>query len=186
MIQSAKPESAKPISQKAESSKQQKASVVTAREPSRAGSGGKAGRRSRAGVSTQDGPKPKAKASRFRKGMAWSMAVIGLYVALSIELAAVWPEGWSVLVVPGRFLRQAFAWAAWYLPVWCLWAALMIVLPGFYPRMTFLLSASSLPFWWLRRTRKFQPNLGLFLKTIQSLQRWGYLRFMRFWVFCSP
>lgn len=164
MIQSAKPESAKPISQKAESSKQQKASVVTAREPSRAGSAGKAGRRSRAGVSTQDGPKQKAKASRFRKGMAWSMAVIGLYVALSIELAAVWPGGWSVLVVPGRFLRQAFAWAAWYLPVWCLWAALMIVLPGFYPRMTFLLSASSLPFLVVAAYAKISTEPGAFFE----------------------
>ena len=164
MIQSAKPESAKPISQKAESSKPQKTSVITAREPSRADSAGKAGRRSRAGVSTQDGPKPKAKASRFRKGMAWSMAVIGLYGALSIELAAVWPGGWSALVVPGRFLRQAFAWAAWYLPVWCLWAALMIVLPGFYPRMTFLLSASSLPFLVVAAYAKISTEPGAFFE----------------------
>ena len=164
MIQSAKPESVKPISQKAESSKHQKASVVTAREPSRPNSAGKAGRRSRAGVATQDGPKPKAKASRFRKGMAWSMAVIGLYGALSIELAAVWPGGWPLLVVPGRFLRQAFAWAAWYLPVWCLWAALMIVLPGFYPRMTFLLSASSLPFLVIAAYAKISTQPGAFFE----------------------
>ena len=49
-------------------------------------------------------------------------------------------------MAPGRFLAAAFSWAAFYLPLWCLLAALLAIVPKFLPRLTYLLLASVLPF----------------------------------------
>lgn len=68
------------------------------------------------------------------------------YLTLSLALARYWPGGWGFLVAPGLFLTRAFAWAAFYLPLWSLLAGVLAVFPRFFPRLTYLLVSSVLPF----------------------------------------
>lgn len=146
MTQSRNPEDAE--IKKSENGKTQKASVVTASRPAKGKRRG------------EENPRPKG----FRAWAGLFMAISGLYLAISIALSEVWPFGWAPLVLPGRFLYQVFSWAAWYLPVWCLWAALLIVLPGFYPRATFLLGASSLPFLIVAAFARISTEPGAFFE----------------------
>ncbi len=113
-----------------------KAAVITAskprKKPSRKAPEGKAAKPSL------------LKTGGGRVGLAfWSIAG---YLTLSLLLAPYWPGGWAVLVAPGLFLSRAFAWAAFYLPLWCLLAGILAVFPRFYPRLTYLLVSSVLPF----------------------------------------
>lgn len=146
MTQSRNPEDAE--IKKSENGKTQKASVVTASRPAKGKRRGEEKRR------------PKG----FRAWAGLCMAISGLYLAISIALSEVWPFGWPPLVLPGRFLHQVFSWAAWYLPAWCLWAALLIMLPGFYPRVTFLLGASSLPFLIVAAFARISTEPGAFFE----------------------
>ncbi len=68
------------------------------------------------------------------------------YLLLTISLSYYWPAGWDPLVAPGLFLTDAFSWAAFYLPVCCVFAAALALLPAFHPRLTYLLASSVLPF----------------------------------------
>lgn len=72
--------------------------------------------------------------------------LIAGYLTLSLVLARYWPDGWNFLVTPGFFLGRSFAWAAFYLPLWCFLAGMLAVFPRFYPRLTYLLVSSVLPF----------------------------------------
>ncbi|MHB9153625.1 MAG: DNA translocase FtsK [Spirochaetales bacterium] len=111
-----------------------KATVVTASRPKKASGNPKAGDGKRTILSTLEG----------KVGLGF--AILSLYLVLSILLSYYWPAGWAPLVAPGRFLAAAFSWAAFYLPLWCLLAALLTIVPKFLPRLTYLLLASVLPF----------------------------------------
>ncbi|MFA6365604.1 MAG: DNA translocase FtsK [Candidatus Hydrogenedentales bacterium] len=90
-----------------------------------------------------------AKSSLFgtpvgRVGLAF-FAIAG-YLLLTISLSYYWPAGWGPLVAPGLILTGAFSWAAYYLPIFCVFAAALALLPAFHPRLTYLLASSVLPF----------------------------------------
>ena len=78
--------------------------------------------------------------------IALTLSAVSLYLFLSILLSLYWPAGWVPIVAPGRFLADSFAWAAFYLPIWLLFAALLAIVPRFLPRLTYLLVSSALPF----------------------------------------
>lgn len=111
-----------------------KAMVVTASKPKKAA------------VAKDEG---KSKSSLFatfggRVGLAFT--AMALYLSLSMLLSHYWLQGWTPLVAPGRFLLGAFSWAAFFLPLWCLFAAILAIVPKFLPRCTYLLASSVVPF----------------------------------------
>ena len=111
-----------------------KATVVTASRPKRASANPEARDEKHTIFSTLGGK------------IGLGLAVISFYLTLSLFLSLYWPTGWAPLVAPGRFLNGAFSWAAFYLPLWCLLAALLAIVPKFLPRLTYLLLSSALPF----------------------------------------
>ena len=82
----------------------------------------------------------------FGGKLGLTFLVLSAYLFLSMTLSFYWPGGWAFLVAPGRFLTSAFSWASYYLPLWCLFVALLAAMPKFLPRLTYLLTASAIPF----------------------------------------
>jgi S-DNA-T family DNA segregation ATPase FtsK/SpoIIIE len=88
----------------------------------------------------------------------------GGYLFLSLCLQSSWPDGWAVIVGPGRFLAGAFAWAAFYIPLWCVLAAVLAAVPRFLPRLTYLLAASAFPFLVSAAFARIQTEPGAFFE----------------------
>ncbi|HWR13035.1 MAG TPA: DNA translocase FtsK [Rectinemataceae bacterium] len=86
------------------------------------------------------------------------------YLFLTITLSLYWPSGWAFLVAPGHSLLGAFSWAAFYLPLWCLFAALLALLPTFHPRLTYLLASSALPFLVAAGFARISTEIGAFFE----------------------
>jgi len=128
--------------------KSPKAAVVVASRPAgtvpkrEAGARG-AGRKGTGGAGDKGNP---SILGTIQGKISLAFFILAFYLFLTITLSLYWPGGWAPLVAPGGFLSAAFSWAAWYLPLWCLFAALLALLPKFFPRLTYLLAASVLPF----------------------------------------
>jgi S-DNA-T family DNA segregation ATPase FtsK/SpoIIIE len=86
------------------------------------------------------------------------------YLFLSLGLQSAWPNGWGFIVGPGRFLAGAFAWAAFYIPIWLVLAAILAAVPRFLPRITYLLAASVFPFLVSAAFARIQTEPGAFFE----------------------
>lgn len=95
------------------------------------------------------------------------------FMAMTMVLARVWPNGWSVLIEPGRLLSGIFAWAAWFLPFWCLWAAILVYVPVFLPRLTYLLGVIALPFLVVTAFARISTNPAGFFLSHPAMARVG-------------
>ncbi len=90
--------------------------------------------------------------------------VISIYLLLSLSLAPLWTKGWKWVVGPGQLLNGAFSWAAYYIPIAGLLAAILAMFPKFLPRCTYLLASSVLPFLAVAAFAKITTEPGAFFE----------------------
>lgn len=139
-----------------EAGRSPKAAVVIASKPkSAARKGGKS-------EGNGEGKTPLLKT--FGEKLGLGFLVLSFYLFLSLTLSFYWPKGWAFLVAPGNFLTAAFAWASFYLPLWCLFAALLAVMPKFFPRLTYLLASSAIPFLVIAGFARISTEPGAFFE----------------------
>ncbi len=100
-------------------------------------------------------------------------ACVGALGLLSMLLWTKAPTLWKPLVLPGQALLSIFSWAAYYLPVWFLWAAALTYVPKFCPRLTYLLGTSALPFLVVTGFARLSTNPGAFFDSHPSMAKVG-------------
>lgn len=135
-----------------------KATVVTAPRPKRG-----AGKAALKGDGSGEAKKAGLLGTLGGKAGLGFLAVGG-YLFLSLCLQSSWSDGWAVIVGPGRFLARAFAWAAFFIPIWCVLAAILAAVPRFLPRLTYLLAASAFPFLVSAAFARIQTEPGAFFE----------------------
>jgi len=135
-----------------------KATVVTAPKPRRG-----AGKAARKGADSGEAKKSGLLETAGGKVGLGLLAIAG-YLFLSLCLQPAWPHGWAVIVGPGRFLARAFAWSAFFIPIWCVFAAVLAAVPHFMPRLTYLLAASAFPFLVSAAFARIQTEPGAFFE----------------------
>jgi DNA segregation ATPase FtsK/SpoIIIE-like protein len=135
-----------------------KATVVTATKPKRG-----VEKAARKGVASGEAKKASLFATVGGK-IGLGFLVIAGYLFLSLCLQSSWINGWAFIVGPGRFLARAFAWAAFYIPIWCVLAAVLAAMPRFLPRITYLLAASVFPFLVSAAFARIQTEPGAFFE----------------------
>ncbi len=100
-------------------------------------------------------------------------ACVGALGLFSMLLWTKAPTLWKPLVLPGQVLLSIFSWAAYYLPVWLLWAAALTYVPKFCPRLTYLLGTSALPFLVVTGFARLSTNPGAFFDSHPSMAKVG-------------
>jgi len=133
-----------------------KAAVVIASKPKTIS------RKSHGGKSEADGKVPLLKTFSGKIGLLFLLCSV--YLFLSIELSHYWPKGWAFLVAPGLFLTAAFSWASFYLPLWCLFVAILAILPKFLPRLDYILASSAIPFLVIAGFARISTEPGAFFE----------------------
>jgi S-DNA-T family DNA segregation ATPase FtsK/SpoIIIE len=96
--------------------------------------------------------------------LASILLVFSFWLILSLSLVRVWPDGWGFVVGPGIFLSRSFSWAAYFIPVWGICAAILALVPTFMPRTIYLLGAVVLPFLVLAAFARLSTEPGAFFE----------------------
>jgi DNA segregation ATPase FtsK/SpoIIIE-like protein len=97
----------------------------------------------------------------------------GAFALLSMLLWTHFPSIWKPLVVPGKVLLSVFSWAAYYLPLWLVWAGALVFVPKLCPRSTYLLGISALPFVVVTGFARLSSNPGAFFESHPSMAKVG-------------
>ncbi|HOU61401.1 MAG TPA: DNA translocase FtsK [Rectinema sp.] len=140
-----------------------KASVVVAKKPA-----------ARRGSSTSIKASARSSALRSTRGIiALIFFIVALFLFISMLLWSYFPTIWRPLVLPGQTLLNIFSWAAYYLPLWLAWAAILVYVPSFCPRMTYLLGTSALPFVVATGFARLSANPGSFFEHHPSMAKVG-------------
>jgi len=116
---------------------------------------------------------PRSPLKTARGIFALMFACVGALGLLSMLLWTKAPTLWKPLVLPGQVLLSIFSWAAYYLPVWLLWAAALTYVPKFCPRLTYLLGTSALPFLVVTGFARLSTNPGAFFDSHPSMAKVG-------------
>jgi len=134
---------------------QPKASVIVAKKPSRRASAARSPLKTARGVA------------------ALVCICLSALTLLSMVLWTRMPTLWKPLVLPGRALLGIFSWAAYYLPIWLVWAATLMFVPKFCPRLTYLLGMSALPFLVVAAFARLTTNPSAFFISHPSMAKVG-------------
>jgi len=100
-------------------------------------------------------------------------SIIALLALGSMILWINFPKLWKPLILPGSVLFGLFSWAAWFLPFWLLWVAVLAFVPKFCPRLTYLLGTSALPFVIVALFARISTSPGGFISRFPSLAKVG-------------
>jgi hypothetical protein len=115
--------------------------------------------------------RPPLKSARGIVALLFTAA--GAFALLSMLLWTHFPSIWKPLVVPGQVLLSVFSWAAYYLPLWLVWAGALAFVPKFCPRSTYLLGISALPFVVVTGFARLSSNPGAFFESHPSMAKVG-------------
>jgi len=115
--------------------------------------------------------RPPLKSARGIVALLFTAA--GAFALLSMLLWTHFPSIWKPLVVPGQVLLSVFSWAAYYLPLWLVWAGVLAFVPKFCPRSTYLLGISALPFVVVTGFARLSSNPGAFFESHPSMAKVG-------------